>query len=175
MPCLDHELDALLTRVRPKLAWVLASFRVPEQDAQDLVQDALLSLVKCWPTVRTPDTWLVQAVRYLCCRYLHQERYTPAPIEHVDLTDFEEVACPGPLPQELRELRLDLETLASVLPPSSRRVLRMSLVEGLANAEAAEKLGFKRESVRQNVRRSLKVLKEEAAGRMTFRARDRKP
>lgn len=174
MPCLDHELAPLLTRVRPRLTSVFATYRIPEEVTEDLLQDALVSLVSCWPTVREPDAWLVQTVRYLCYRYMRRERYGPC--EHLDpFTLAERFPCPVQPPQELLELRLDLEALASTLPPVSRRALRLSLVEGWENAEAAEELGFRRESVRQNVRRSLKILKKEAADRLTFRGRPRKP
>jgi len=172
MPCLDHELAPLLARVRPKLASLFASYRVPEEDAEDLMQEALLSLVSCWPTVRAPEAWLVQTVRNLCYRYLRRKRY--GPFESLDPVALEKVSSPVEPPQELAELRLDLQELASTLPPLNRRVLRMWFVEGLGNAEAAEKLGFRRESVRQNVRRSLKALKEGAADRLTFRGRSRK-
>jgi len=172
MPCLDHELTPLLNRVRPKLTALFASYRIPEENAEDLLQDALLSLVGCWPKVREPEAWLVQAVRYLCYRYLSRERY--GIFEPLDPAVLERNSRQGPTPQELRELRLDLQALASTLPPLNRRVLRMWFVEGLGNREAAEKLGFRPNSVRQNVRKSLRALKEGAADRLTFRARSRK-
>jgi len=45
---------------------MLRRARIPEQDADDLIQDTLLALVTHWRSVRNPNAWVGGVLRKHC-------------------------------------------------------------------------------------------------------------
>jgi DNA-directed RNA polymerase specialized sigma24 family protein len=66
MPDPDHSapvaLEDILRRVEPKLKRLLASYRIPVADAEDLVQESLCHLIYQLDKVRDPECWLLGTV-----------------------------------------------------------------------------------------------------------------
>src|SRR6185295_5559990 len=54
-----ESLDQLLRRLRPRLKQVLGRYRVPAHDAEDLVQEALISTIQKWDVIQDPEAWLL--------------------------------------------------------------------------------------------------------------------
>src|SRR5258708_7527350 len=65
----EDELPALLEVVRPELRRVLGHFRIPPDDAEDLVQTALLLTVARWGEIQDPRAWIVGTLRMRCIIY----------------------------------------------------------------------------------------------------------
>src|SRR4051812_7683033 len=61
--------DDFLKQVEPKLKRVLATYRVPSGDAEDLLQQTLLALLYQWDRVRDPEAWLIGTLRRHCLMY----------------------------------------------------------------------------------------------------------
>src|SRR5436305_10902984 len=149
MPDPDHSapvaLDDFLRRIEPRLKRLLASYRIPVADAEDLVQDALSALIYRWDGVRDPESWVLGTLKRHCLMYWrgHRRRLYRA----VDATILEWLAQPMAAPQERRDLLADLDNLIGRLPPRCRSLLRLRFRLGYEPTEVAEKLGYQVSSI----------------------------
>ncbi len=73
-PDLRDSLNHLLKSTRPRLERVLRSFEVPPEDAEDILQDAQLTLLYKWDKIRSPENWLVGTVKKKCIMYWRKRR-----------------------------------------------------------------------------------------------------
>jgi RNA polymerase sigma-70 factor (ECF subfamily) len=125
--------------------------RVPRRDVDDLVQDVFIAAYTRLGELREPAAfggWLATIARNRATDYLRQSR------EHVALP----VELPGGDPIEAETMAvLDI---VSKLPEAYRETLLMRLVEGMTGAEIAERSGLTPASVRVNLHRGMKLLRE---------------
>lgn len=164
-------LEELLPRVRPRLARVLRRYRIPSEDAEDLLQETFLLLVAKWDTIRTPEPWLFATLRNRCIVYWRRRR-----IQLYDLMDdtiLELLAKPQAPAQERAQLRADLEVILARLSARCRSLLRLRYGLGYTPDEAGERLGYRPASVPKVTRRCLAQLTGHLIGAgYTARARD---
>lgn len=134
---------------RPVHAVILA--RAPASEAGDLVQDVFLSALKRLKSLRTPDAfggWLMMIARNRATDFHRRKKPT------TELND----QIPGqhkPTADARRVLRVIL-----TLPETYHETLLMRLVEGMTGPEIAKRVGMKPESVRVNLHRGMKLLRE---------------
>src|SRR5215472_15730769 len=124
--------------------------RVPAGDAEDLVQDVFLSAMRQLRGLRTAADfrgWLGAIARNRAMDYFRAARAT-APIEKAPVS---RTATPDAF--------LVMERIRS-LPEAYRETLIMRLVEGMTGPEIAERTGLTPESVRVNLCRGMKLLRE---------------
>jgi len=79
MATLDHpelreSLNILLKNSRPRLERVLRNFEIPPEDAEDILQDAQLTLLYKWDKIRSPESWLIGTVKKKCIMYWRKRR-----------------------------------------------------------------------------------------------------
>ena len=125
--------------------------RIPRRDVDDLVQDVFLIAYRRMADLREPAAfggWIATIARNRATDYLRQAR------EQVELPD----ELPGGDP-------IDADTFAVFdivrkLPEAYRDTLLMRLVEGMSGAEIAERSGLTPASVRVNLHRGMKLLRE---------------
>jgi RNA polymerase sigma-70 factor, ECF subfamily len=125
--------------------------RVPRRDVDDLVQDVFISAYTRIRELREPAAfggWLATIARNRATDYLRQSR------EQVELPD----ELPGGEPIEAETFAL-LEIVRK-LPDAYRETLLMRLVEGMSGNEIAERTGLTPASVRVNLHRGMKLLRE---------------
>lgn len=141
--------------VRHRAATVLAHFRIPPQDAEDLMQDALMSLLRKQEQVRDPELWLLGAVRKECLMYwrAHRRRLEQA-LDEVALGLSEEPA------QERRMLHDDLNRAIRKLRPRCQSLLNLRYRMELAAEELASSLGYTVSSLDNVTRRCLASLSQ---------------
>jgi RNA polymerase sigma factor (sigma-70 family) len=135
---------------------VFARFRIPEQDAEDLLQQALLTYVRKRQTVRNPESWLVGTLRNRCLKYWRSRRrrlYTA-----VDSAILESVASDGASGQEHSDMRRDLEGAMGRLRPRCRSILGLRYGLGCEPRETARRLGYKESSIYKLMERCLAAL-----------------
>jgi DNA-directed RNA polymerase specialized sigma24 family protein len=73
-------LAGLLRRMAPALEAILRRFRIPPEDAEDVVQQVLLQYVRKRRKIQTPEAWLPGAVRHECRMYWRRRcRLRPVP------------------------------------------------------------------------------------------------
>jgi len=161
---MSDELEAFLEKVKPRLMRVLACYRIPVDDAQDVLQETLLALVYQWERVRDPETWLMGALKRRCLMYWrarHRRFYSA--VEPVILEWLSPPVAPA---QEQADLRCDLERLIGRLRPRCRSLLDLRFRQGYEPPEVAERLGYSASSIGKVTMRCLAALSREllAAG-----------
>jgi RNA polymerase sigma-70 factor (ECF subfamily) len=125
--------------------------RVPRCDVDDLVQDVFLTAFRRLGSLRDPAAfggWLAAIARNRATDYLRQPR--------------QEVSLPRDLPGGQQ---IESDTLAALdalrkLPEAYRETLSMRLVDGMSGADIAERTGMTPASVRVNLHRGMKLLRE---------------
>ena len=127
--------------------------RVPYSDAEDLAQDVFLSAFGKLSTLREPGAfpgWLASMARNRATEFHRAARYREqahARAEHPDRS--------GP---DATAIHI-LEVIQS-LPEAYRETLVLRLVEGMTGPEIAERTGLTPDSVRVNLFRGMKLLRE---------------
>jgi len=128
--------------------------RVPPGDADDLVQDVFLSAMRQLRGLRTAGAfrgWLASIARNRAIDYFRGAKHN-APLD-------EAVERNHPVPADRHEAFIVLDLIRR-LPEAYRETLAMRLVEGMTGPEIAERTGLAPDSVRVNLCRGMKMLKE---------------
>lgn len=130
--------------------------RVPRSEAEDLVQDVFLTAMRRLSTLRDPaafGAWIAMIARNRANDY------------HRRLPELSE------LPEELTAEDPSLLEAAAIfaviqsLPEAYRETLILRLVEGMTGPEIAVRTGLTPASVRVNLHRGMKQLRERLEGR----------
>lgn len=148
----EDEFDAVLLRARPSLKRVLGYFRIPPEDAEDLLQQACLHTFRRWQDIHSYEGFLAGVLAQLCRAYWRRAR--KARLSQVDLTALERLALPIPPAQRGVEASLDLRRLLFSLRPRDRTVLWLRFVEELSANEMAGLLGVEEANTRKLVQRA---------------------
>ena len=125
----------------------------PRADVEDLVQDVFLAAWKRLDALRDPAAfggWIAMIARNRAIDF-HRSS-----VESVELPD--NLAAPGSTESRSEALAV-LETIKS-LPEAYRETLVLRLVEGLTGPEIADRTGLTAASVRVNLHRGMKLLRE---------------
>jgi RNA polymerase sigma factor (sigma-70 family) len=156
--------DDFLQRVEPRLKRLLASYRIPGDDAEDVLQQTMLALLYQWERVRDPETWLLGTLKRHCLMYwrTHRRQIYSA----VDTTILEWLSEPVAPTQERTDLMCDLQNLIGRLPLRCRSLLQLRFRLGYEPQEAAKRLGYRASSIGKITTRCLAALSRElmAAG-----------
>src|ERR1700687_2665083 len=70
----QSSLELFLKSVRPRMKALFAHYRVPPQDTEDIVQQALLAVLYQRHAVRDPEAWLMGTLRNKCLLYWRERR-----------------------------------------------------------------------------------------------------
>ncbi|MBV8199921.1 MAG: sigma-70 family RNA polymerase sigma factor [Acidobacteria bacterium] len=135
---------------------VLRGFEIPPEDAEDILQDAQLTLLYKWEKVRSPENWLVGTVKKKCIMYWRKRRGSLC--EAVDAAILELIAAPQAPRQEREELAVDLDRVLSRISTRCRSVLRLRYGLGYGPNEVAERMGYRSSSIRKVTNRCLAAL-----------------
>jgi RNA polymerase sigma-70 factor (ECF subfamily) len=125
--------------------------RVPRSEVDDLVQDIFLMALKRLHTLRDVNAfggWLAMIARNRAMDFYRQSRITEELPEDIVGRSF--------LDTEAREVLAVIRQL----PEAYRETLVLRLVEGMTGPEIAQRTGLKAESVRVNLHRGMKILRE---------------
>jgi RNA polymerase sigma-70 factor (ECF subfamily) len=130
--------------------------RVPREEVEDLVQDVFITAMKKLTYLRDLDAfgpWVAQITRNRANDYY---RRTPQTVELLDtLGEPTEARATSERPDATRAL----ESIRS-LPEAYRETLVLRLVEGMTGPEIAARTGLTPASVRVNLHRGMKILRE---------------
>lgn len=127
--------------------------RVPPGEAEDLVQDVFVTAMRQLRVLRTAAAfrgWLGAIARNRAMDYHRQNR------SRADLDEKVERAHGVPAEKGAFEV---LDAIRS-LPEAYRETLILRLVEGMTGPEIAERTGLTPDSVRVNLCRGMKMLRE---------------
>lgn len=129
--------------------------RVPPADAEDLVQDVFMSAMKRLRELRTAAAfrgWLAAIARNRAMDYFRAGRREEPLDVHRELSQA-----------GTQEAFVILDLIRG-LPEAYRETLIMRLVEGMTGPEIAARTGLTPESVRVNLCRGMKMLREISGG-----------
>jgi RNA polymerase sigma-70 factor (ECF subfamily) len=133
---------------------ILRHYRIPPEDAEDVLQDIYLLLVYKWESVRSPENWLIGATKNRCIMYWRRRRRMQSRTAEVEtLEHFAE-----PPPQKTAELHLDINRAFARLPERCRTVLRLRYGLGYEPKEVADRMGYSRLSIGKVTNRCFKAL-----------------
>ncbi len=155
-------LPELYERLRPRLRRVLHGYRVPPQDAEDLVQTAFLLAIAKWDELREPEAWLIGTLKKRCILYwrrrlVYEER-------QVQLTESDLGRGVEPH-HDLRDRLCDLGKAWHQLTHAQRNLLTLRFLLGMSPQEVAQSMGLAHGSVRRTAYRALEQLRGELGTR----------
>jgi RNA polymerase sigma-70 factor, ECF subfamily len=134
------------------------------EDARDVAQETMLSLVRSIPTFRgesSVSTWLYTVARSFCIKKRRRTKGAPAHHEPLDVTTQEQSAAPTPEQSLLgREARDAVATALDQLEPDAREVVILRDIEGLTAPEVAEVTGLSVAAVKSRLHRARQSLRE---------------
>ncbi|MCW5963728.1 MAG: sigma-70 family RNA polymerase sigma factor [Bryobacterales bacterium] len=129
---------------------------VQHSDVQDIVQDVFLQAMERLPSLRLPEAfggWLGAIARNTALDAVRRRRPT------------DELPHQLPAPRSSHDGQLDAAHAAldkiRKLPEAYRETLVLRLVEGLTGPEIARQTGLTPDSVRVNLHRGMKLLREQ--------------
>ncbi len=140
-----YDLRSELEPMRPRLLGILRRFRIPTEDAEDVLQDVLVDFVQKRRFIEDPAAWLVIVTRRRCLDYSRQRRRRF--VESFDAALLELVAGGVSAPQEHETLMAQLTEAIDTLRPKCRDLLRMRYIEGRTESEIAALKGYKANSI----------------------------
>lgn len=137
-------------------------------DAEDLVQDVLVTLMRTLASFRgdaSLSTWTYVVARRACARRQRRsQRIASGSVGAARV--LERRVDPGPAPSvvmERRELAGAIEAAIRTLPEVQKQVVVMRDVEGLSAAEVAEVLGIGERAVKSRLHRARTALRIQLA------------
>ena len=152
----DHCLEELLGRLQPRLRAVFSRFRVPVEDAEDLLQQALLTYLHKKEGVQNPERWLLGTLRNRCLMYWRERRRCL--YHNVDMALLEVMAEPRPPEQEAADLSHDVRKAVARLPERCQALLGLRYRLGYEPPEAAERMGYSASGIYKTLDRCLASL-----------------
>jgi RNA polymerase sigma factor (sigma-70 family) len=158
----EVSLEEILEKMQPRLKRILSRYRIPAQEAEDLLQETFLIMVSKWGTIRNPEAWILATLANRCIIYWR--KYRSRLWDLVDTTILELMAEAEAPVQERSDLKHDLDAVISTLPDRCRSVLRLRYGLGCSTAEAAERMGYCKSSIRKVTRRCLASLTNQLLG-----------
>ncbi len=147
-------LESLAQRLEPRLKQIVNRYRVPAQDAEDILQTALIATLRNWSMLADPEGWLIRTVINQCLMYHRSRRRRPE--ESLD-EDIE--LLPVPSPEQRIADREEVERRLAKLPLQCQQLFRLRFIYGFNAKEVAELMGRKVSSVYNTTHRCTKLLK----------------
>ena len=153
---LPDSLNHVLLTSRPRLERVLRHFEIPPEDAEDILQDAQLTLLYKWEKVRSPESWLIGTVKKKCIMYWRKRRGSLC--EAVDTAILDLISEPQAPEQEKKDLSSDIGRVLGQLSERCRSLLRLRYGLGYGPTEVADQMGYRLSSIRKVTNRCLAAL-----------------
>jgi RNA polymerase sigma-70 factor (ECF subfamily) len=133
--------------------------RLPRQTAEDLVQDVFVTALQRLPTLREPAAfpgWIAAIARRRAVdNFRSAARLTDGPHESAVERTVDRAASPERQAEANQVLAIIRE-----LPEAYRETLVLRLVQGMTGPEIAATTGLTADSVRVNLHRGFKLLRE---------------
>ncbi len=161
-PSPKPSVEQLYAELKPTASQIFARYRIPVQDSEDLMQQALITFLHKRKSVRNPHAWAAGTLRNLCLLYWRKRR--TALYESVDTALLESLAEPENPAQEKADLARDLDALLSQLPGRCRSILRLRYHVGCKPKETARRLGYRQGSIYKATERCLAALSRRLLG-----------
>lgn len=162
-------LRRLLERVSPPIYRFGRGFCGDTEDAKDVMQEVLVSLVRALPSIRGDSsitTWAYTVARRACARQRRgarerELREPHAALEHVAVS---EDASPDPSREaERHEVEAAVRDAILLLPPSQREAIVLRDLEGVSAREAARVLRVSERALKSRLHRARLAVRDALA------------
>ena len=150
------ELERIVESIKPKARRIFARYRIPPQDAEDLLQETFVVYLHKQESIRQTEPWLLGTLRKRCLVYWRTRRRRL--YNAVDTAILEAVAGSGRPAQENSDLSMDLSAAISGLSAKCRSLLQLRYNLGCTPLEAAERMGYRASSIYKVMERCLAAL-----------------
>lgn len=140
------------------IAFARTRFGIPAEDAEDLIQDTALELLRRGDHLRNPEAFVFTVFRARCSRFLAFRCKTPAPVPLESTERCEALLRDAGAERLNRELALRqaLNGISSIC----RRILAAYYVEGQSLKEAARAVAQASSGVSKTISRCLQRLRK---------------
>jgi RNA polymerase sigma factor (sigma-70 family) len=145
--------EQVIASARPRLERILGRFRIPPEDAEDILQDVQLLMLYKWNNLHSPEHWLVGTTENRCIMYWRKRRKLPMMVGEEALDRSAEAPT-----QEATDVARDVGRALAHLTARSRTLLELRYGLGCEPGEVAERMGYSRASISKVTRRSLAAL-----------------
>ncbi len=150
----------LVEELRPGLLTILRHFQIPPADSEDILQDALLLLVRRWDSLQAPAWWLRGTLANRCRLYWRARRSPSGRfIQLVDDETLNLLAGTVPPPQATTPLRLALGPILRRLRPRDRTLL-LANAAGHTPRQLGERTGYAADTIRGHLRRARRTIRQ---------------
>ena len=141
---------------KPTLTRILLHFRIPAEDAQDLLQDVTVQYLRKRSEIREPSRWLSGALHKECLLYWRKRKRCVYDAVDQGLLD---VLSAEDIPQQEKQVLVSrLGEHIEELKPRCRNVLKLRYRLGYNNDEIAGETGYQKSSIDTIARRCLETL-----------------
>lgn len=157
-----HAMEQLLDSVAPSIRRFARRMCRHEADAEDVLQDALLSIathLDAFEARSTLPSWAFAITRSACARRRRGKKNQPA--EPEDVLATRPTGEPSPLDAaEKHQLGALVTQALEALPDEHREVLLLRDVEGMSGQEAAAALGVSIDALKSRLHRARSALRD---------------
>ena len=148
--------EELVETLYPKARATLRRFRLPPEDAEDILQDTFMAFLRKRDEIYNPEAWLTGTLRKRCLMYWRKKRRSL--LTAVDESILEALARPAVPHQEGLDLTRDLDRALCGLPPRCRKLLELRYRQDCDPKEAAARLGYRSSGIYKILERCLAAL-----------------
>lgn len=152
----EQPIEEILEDLQPRIQYVFSRFHIPPRDAEDVLQQTLLTYIYKRHNILDAERWLMGTLRNRCLLYWRDRRRRL--YASVDKALLESVAQTEDSPQERGEVLRDLNTALAKIPNRYRNFLWQRYGQGAERPEVAQRLGHKESSVSKVAERCLAAL-----------------
>ena len=142
-------------RRRKLFTYASSRFGIDKDDAEDLLQETALELLRYRSLVRSPEGFVFTVFRTRCARFSGARR-----VSHSVLSEESDLASAPQAEPEVIDRQLALREAFSEISASCRRILSAYYVEGQSLREAAQTMSLAYSSVAKTLSRCLRKLRE---------------
>lgn len=158
-PTDEERFARLFERARPRLQTLLKLYQVAPEDAEDLLQEALLALWRKRVQVMDYEAWLLSALRMECLRYRRRAgRQIYSAVDEPALERLADHVGPSEADPGLYQ---DLRRLVRCLPVRHQALIQLRYGLGLSPEETASRLGYRLSSLKKTTTRCLRTLRRQ--------------
>jgi RNA polymerase sigma factor (sigma-70 family) len=143
-------------RRRQLFSYACTRFGISSSDAEDLLQETVLELLRCQSCIRSPEGFVFAVFRSRCARFVAGQVAAKEVFANTEASGVERTAQTPVETEEQLALHEALETISN----ACRRLLRAYYVEGQSLREAAHTVSLAYSSVAKTISRCLRRLRQ---------------